>query len=367
MPFENGTFAFTAFRFTKELPDDASIVEALQSCAAKKLDNLGEEEQVGWVGWRYLIEIDLNEYNVMLGRYPFFSLRVASRKVPAALLKSECRMRELQYIHEQQLNRIPAKKRKEIREDVMRMRIAQMPPTIAGYQVAIDRVNGICWFGSASGKMQKIFMELFQKTFDMELEPVTISDILYRKLHKMPADLIPLTYGDGNNADLDYPGRDFLTWLWYHSEANLGGEISVDRGAPASTALEGPLSLISPVEGKGAGEISVKKGLPTKSVEVKAALKVGKKLKKAKIMMQKDDPYTFVLDADKFAFSGVVLPEGDSLAEAERFDDRMERLFILFTVMETYFAEYAKIMTDERQAKNLSAEMNRWIETREGY
>lgn len=367
MPFENGSFSFTAFRLPKELPEDAEIVASLQDHAAQKLDNLGEEEQVGWVSWRYLLENELDESNVMLGRFPFFTLRTASRKVPSALLKAECRMRELQYIHEHQLNRIPSKKRKEIREDIVRIRLSQMPPAIAGVQVAIDRPNRICWFGSASGKMQKLFMELFRKTFGFEPEPVSLSEVLFRQLKKMPSEMIPLTYGDCTQADIDFPGRDFLTWLWHFSETTLGGEISVDRGAPAGIAVDGPLTLIATAEGKGAGETCIRKGLPTKSAEVKAALSVGKKLRKAKLMMQKEEAWNFSFDADKFAFSGVILPEGDSMAEAERFDDRMERTFILFKVMEAYFTEFAKIMTNQGAALGLQSDINQWIEAREGF
>lgn len=367
MPFENGSFSFTAFRLPKALPDDADIVARLSDYAAKKLDTVMEEEQVGWVSRRYLIENELDETNVCLGRYALFTLRTALRKIPSALLKAECSMRELQYLRENALNRVPAQKRKEIKEDIIRMRLPQMPPSISGVQIAIDRPNSLIWVGSGSGKVQKTFIQLFQKTFDMEPELITLGDWLMVNLKKLPSDLIPLTYGETDNTDLDFPGRDFLTWLWFYSESTMGGELKVDRGSPAQLALDGPLSLVASAEGRGAGEVVISKGMPTQSAEAKAALTVGKKLRKAKIMVSKDEPYMFKLDADRMIFSGVVLPEADSMDEAERFDDRMERTFILFKVIEAYFCEYAQKMTDPRAAEKLKAEINQWILTREGF
>ncbi len=367
MPLDNGTFAFTAFRLPQKIEGgNDAIIEQLQAFAAKRLDTLGEEEECGWVSWRYLLENELDDANAILGRYPFFNLRAASRKMPAALLRAECRMRELRYMQENAYSRISSKKRKEIKEDIIRMRLPSMPPSISGVQIALDNERGYCWVGSASGKVLKTFIQLFQKTFGFEPEILSIPYLLFKNLQKIPSDLGSISYGENDNQDFDFPGRDFLTWLWYKSESTNDG-FKVDTGIPAYLTVEGPLTLIAVSEGKGAGETCLRKGLPTKSAEVKTALRIGKKLRKAKISLVKQEPFTFSFDADKFAFSGLSLPEGESMDEAERFDDRMDKIFAFTKMIEAMFIEYATIMTNEVEAKKLEQEINDWIEKREGY
>lgn len=367
MPLDNGSFAFTAFRLPEKIEGGLDgIIEKLQLFAAKKLDTLGEEEEYGWVSWRYLLENELNDTNTVLGRYPFFTLRNASRKMPAALLRAECRMRELRYMQENAQMRISSKKRKEIKEDIIRMRLPAMPPSIGGIQVVIDNERSFCWVATTSGKTLKVFMQLFQKTFGFEPEPLTIPDILFRNVKKIPSDLASIRYGENDNEDFDFPGRDFLTWLWYKSETDDTG-FKVDSGAPAYVSVEGPLSMIAVSEGRGAGETTIRKGLPTRSAEVKTALKIGKKLRKAKVTLVKQEPFTFTFDADKFAFSSLALPEGDSMDPADRFDERMDKIYAFIAMIEFLFTEYAKLMTDTKEAKKVEALINEWIEKREGF
>ena len=80
------------------------------------------------------------------------------------------------------------------------------------------------------------------------------------------------------------------------------------------------------------------------SAEAKAAQAVGKKLRKAKILMARGDAekWTFTFDADSFTFSGLSLPETESMEVNTRFEERVISLNIFQTAFEAYFRKFAE-------------------------
>ena len=88
------------------------------------------------------------------------------------------------------------------------------------------------------------------------------------------------------------------------------------------------------------------------SAEAKAALSVGKKLRKAKIMLARSDAekWVFTFDADTFAFSGLTLPEGEEQELNSRFEERVMFLHLLHEAMEGYFKLYVEAVTGDRLA-----------------
>ena len=164
------------------------------------------------------------------------------------------------------------------------------------------------------------------------------------------------------------PARDFLTWLWFFSEEK-GGKIKVDGEGDFESMVEGPLTFAFPnSEAKGAAESSVKKGgCPQVSAEAKAALAVGKKLKKCKLtIVRGPEIWAGTFDADKFAFTGLNLPEGEEMERNSRFAERVDKLHTLAKVMEAYFKLFAESLTgDERPA--LEKGIRKWAQDRESY
>ena len=61
------------------------------------------------------------------------------------------------------------------------------------------------------------------------------------------------------------------------------------------------------------------------SAEAKAALAVGKKLRKAKILMARGDAdkWSFTFDADTFTITGLTLPETEEMELNARFEERV--------------------------------------------
>ena len=90
MPFDRGTFSLSILKLTGDLPSDA--LEKLDAMKAGKLDEVKDEQQVGWVSGRHLLERRIDEETAFLGGHIYLNLRTAQRKVPSALLNAEAKM-----------------------------------------------------------------------------------------------------------------------------------------------------------------------------------------------------------------------------------------------------------------------------------
>ena len=159
-------------------------------------------------------------------------------------------------------------------------------------------------------------------------------------------------------------GRDFLTWLWYFSEN--GGKADLGQDGEFELLIEAPLVFADSGEANGAEETVVKKGnSPQRSAEAKAALATGKKLKKANFTIARNQEiWSGTFDADRFAFSGLKLPDGEMLAPDERFQERMEFLALFRNAWEAYFKTFASTMLGGG-LKDLEAKLQKWSENRD--
>ena len=90
-------------------------------------------------------------------------------------------------------------------------------------------------------------------------------------------------------------GTEFLTWLWYQEEKNQG-KFQLEDGTEIELWFEDKLSLASVAA--DSQEDIFKGGRPTSSVEARAALKLGKTVKNAKISVIEGD-VTWVFQVDR--------------------------------------------------------------------
>jgi len=360
MPFDRGTFSMTIFKYQDDLPEDA--LGFFDDFKASKLDEVKDEPQIGWVSGRHLLERRIDEETAFLGGHIFLSLRTAQRKVPAALLKAEARMEELAYIKATGKFDVPRKVKQEIKEGIIENRLPQMVPSISGLSLIIDRTDNTIYVGATSTRQIDNFLSLFNDTLKISPIQITAEEVMIKeKIDPREYEGLPL----GKDDDGDYsPGRDFLTWLWFFSEEE-GGEIEVKTHGRFSAMIDGPLSFIA--DGQGSLETVVRKGNPLKSAEARAALSVGKKLKKAKLVFCKDDElWTAGFDADNFSFSAVSLPDGEEMDYESRFADRVNYLHMFKDVFRTYFCYFLNETKSEKWSEKLE-KINNWIKNRETY
>ena len=111
----------------------------------------------------------------------------------------------------------------------------------------------------------------------------------------------------------------------------------------------------------------VKKGdSPLRSSEAKAAVAVGKKLKKAKLSLTREKQvWSGTFDADQFAFGSFKLPEGDALTnEDEIFAERVQNLIVFREAMTLYFRKFAETMMGLEFPK-FENEIREWAKNRD--
>lgn len=365
MPFDHGSIALTICPLSSPLPED--YLKKLAGASAGRLEDVAEEPEIGWVSGRFLLETEICEATSICGGHLYLNLRKAERKIPSSLLNAICRRDELAYMHANQTFSVPRLEKKRIKEEAVKRNLMKMPPVISGTPVVVDRALNVMYIGTASFAQVDLIVSAFVSQLGVEPVPVTINELMI-KLFKEESSALPDVSFTGNptGATDSTPGRDFLTWLWYFSELN-GGELDVENCGRFQLGIEGPLTFGYSAEAKGAEESVVKKGCPQLSAEAKAALAVGKKLKKAKIMMARDqDVWTFTFDADKFNFTGLNLPEGEEMDRESYFAERVEYLHIFHKAIEAYFKKFVEDVTGDTRAA-VQEDIKKWAEDRESF
>lgn len=339
MPFDRGSFTVTVFQLPKELPED--LIELFAAKRGGKLDHVKEEAVYGWTTGRTLLETDINEESAIRGGHIYLHLRKAERKIPSTLFNAICQREELVHMRAEGFDVVSSKIRREIKARVLEMNLSKMAPSISGIQMVIDLNAKLLYVGASSPTQLDNFISFFFKTTNIEpyqLQPGLMLENMFQCTER---DLPEVMFA--NIQDDMAPGRDFLTWLWYFSECE-GGRISHEQFGEFDIMIEGPLTFSFVSEARGAAETTLKKGgSPLRAAEAKAALIVGKRLKKAKFTLcRADEIWSGGIDADNFNFSSLTLPDGEEMDTNSVFEERMQNLFIFQGVMREYFRKFAE-------------------------
>lgn len=362
MPFDRGTFSFTMFELNGEMPENAA--EVFASRRGCKLDEVSKEPSLGWVTGHHLLDTEIDEGTAFFGGRYYLSLRNAVRKIPGSLLTALCLRAEEARMKATGKAFIGAKERKEIKEDTIERNIMKMPPSLSGIPVVIEPKDRLLFLGATSQTQIDLFIENFYQAFKMEPQQLTPSAMLAQMFNTTPSTFPPLRVADNAPDGDDQIGRDFLLYLWYLAEN--GKVVHTEDYGDFELMLEAPLVMIGTGEDSGSGEATIKKGdSPLRGAEVKAALSVGKKLKKAKLTFTRaNEIWSGTFDADTFAFSGFSLPEGEAQDKSEIFAERIDALEIFREAWIAAFRQFAEAMLNGKDAETC-AELRRWIETRD--
>lgn len=363
MPFDRGSITFSMFDLAGDIPEDFAALFA--SAKAGTLDSVTAEPQLGWVTGRHLLDTAIDEASAQIGGSYYLTLRQAQRKIPASLLNALCRREEQAFLAANPgRDYVSGKDKKRIKEDVIARYINTMPPALSGISMVLEPHDKFLYLGGTSQSQIDLFIENFYRVTKMEPLQLTPALILEREFHTTCAAFPALKLHDSPVIPADpQVGRDFLTWLLYYSESV--GKLNFENNE-FDIMLEAPLVLIDENEARGAGETSVKKGdSPLRGAEVKAALEVGKKLKKAKFTLTRDDNSVWcgTFDADNFVFGSFKLPEGEEMNPDEIFADRVRALATFRLVLIEYFKLFASSMLNDRNA--VETAMRKWISDRE--
>lgn len=363
MPFDRGSFTFTMFEIIGDIPED--FANCFLSGKAGTLDSVSAETQLGWVTGKHLLDTNIDEATIMRGGAYCLTLRQAVRKIPASLLNALCQREEQAFLAANPgRDYVSGKDKRKIKEDVTERHVSKMPPALSGIPMVMEPHTKLVYLGTASQTQIDLFVDQFYRATKLELIQLTPALILDREFHTTPTAVPVLEISGNPNASTESAiGRDFLTWMLYYCEK--AGKITIGNNE-FDAMIEDPLLLAGDGDDLGSGEASIKKGgSPIRSAEVKAALGVGKKLRKAKIAITRDDNsiWSGTFDADNFVFSSFKLPESEEMHPDEVFADRIRALGDFREAWIEYFKLFASAML-ENYDETVSA-MRQWVKDRE--
>ncbi len=361
MPFDHGSFTVSIFEMPKPLEEDA--ISRFAARRAGMVDDAKSDPELGWVTGRHVLETGIDDGNAWRGGCLYLNLRKTQRKISSVYLNAICQRDELAYMQANQTEMVPRAERKRIREAASELLLPKMTPSIAALPMVLDPAAGLLYVGSTSVTQLDEFIQAFVKTTGIEPAPWNIDRMLERRFKVGLPALPALTLTDRSAGEFE-PGRDFLTWLWYDNES--GGGVELSQYGKFEIMIEGPFVLVGESDANGAGETSLKKGdCPLRSAEAKAALSVGKKLRKAKFNLVRDNQiWSGTFDADRFAISALKLPEGDEMEREAHFAERMQNLLIFKEAFEAFFCRYAGALL-EGNPEELFGKLRHWAAERD--
>ena len=329
------------------------------------MDLVKDEPEIGWTSGRCLLDSKIEPQTVLWNNLVYVCLRKAERKVPSSMLKAWCQREELVWMRANERDCVPSKQKKQIKEEVIEKNLMSVPPTLSSIPAVIDADNHMLYLGTGSPAQIDLFLEYFVRTF--EFEPQQINPEYYCETEfQTHADELPVIEFSARADGETVPGRDFLTWLWYFSEQETGGALEVPEAGECAFTVEGPLTFALAGEADGAAENTLKNGnSPLRAAEAKAALSVGKKLKKARFYLEHENKvWTGTFDADNFVFGGMKLPDGEEMNPDDRLKERIEFLNTFRLALAASFKKFAETLLSPEWEKE-AGKIREWVTERD--
>ena len=145
----------------------------------------------------------------------------------------------------------------------------------------------------------------------------------------------------GHNGDA-YLGEEFLTWLWFRIETD-GGQFEVGR-QQLDVILDDFIAF-APHETDETEQL-LRKGLPTRTVEARAALQSGRRLRRAKLLVARgEDEWSLVVDGPTMGLCAIKTP-ADSEDASSRTDRNAERIERFLDIHEMVYGLYELFLRD---------------------
>jgi DNA recombination-dependent growth factor C len=172
------------------VPEERELLECLASNPFRPFQDGSEEERLGWVDWRNPLIIPPEKDWVMQDRFALFGLRIDTRRVPPILLKAHVDLRLAALQKEKDLAFVGREARVALQDDVKAELLRKVLPTPRVIEVAWDLKGGVLWTTAASGKAQSALVQLFHKSFGIEIQSITPLHLAGRLCPDVPPEVL---------------------------------------------------------------------------------------------------------------------------------------------------------------------------------
>lgn len=349
-----GGFSFARFHVEGDLPQNFLnfINRQIKAHAYREERKSSQEKQLGWVSLTDVLDADFEQADYALADYLVFCLRIDRKLVSPKLLKLKLLEEERRYLAESGKNRINKQTAAGIKEKVSLELMERQDAVPSFYDVLWALGKNTVYFSSLADKVADDFVELFKKTFTLNLRRFSPQENAGMLKNTESPDAVSLI------------GREFLTWLWYKSEERDG------RIAPAD-GNEVELHFLKRIALEaGEGEYAqgvVCSGLHAELKEGKEAIRQGKKVKEAGIRLTHDkNEWEFIFKADTFDFQSLKLPAAD-LPETpqDQAGNLLERIYLIegaVKIMDNLFNSFLQIRQSPQWEEKELKLLAKWLE-----
>lgn len=351
MSFESGSISCRAF-MCKQWPDDA-----VARLAEHAMPEPGEcpEPVSGWVTGRHLLDRDITDESVRIGRYLRVTLGEAKREVPRPLLHTEVTREIAAYLAATGSPFMRRDMRMEMVQDARARLTPTMPLGLRGIDAVHVEDTGRTFATCLSDRQCDAFAINMSRTLGF-VQTSFLPNVLASYSGVWPANLTAASFSaerppDDASVDL---GAEFLTWLWFLSETTGetpdGGHVLVGVG---------PVLL-----GAAEEQVTLRGGVPTVCAEAKAALLAGKRVLRARVLFEQNgEAWIGTLDSS-LTVRGLKLPEHEAVLDIRsQFEARMGLLEQYFNKLESLFIGFAKLRASDSWPVTEEA-MRDWVSTR---
>lgn len=361
---------------------DEDLLKALdRHKLAPKKDDSPAEIEYGWCGGRHVLDsrfdFERNVFNDALS----FALRVDTNRVPAELRLAYKMMEEEAVAAANPSGFISKKQKKSVRETLTQ----KMDEEIRSGKFRRSKITPVLWdlpgesvYSPASPTAGEKLMELFERSFGLELQPLSAGSLAQKVLESRGRrrdyeDFRPTRFVLGDGGDGHYPeypwtakgaqpkdflGNEFFLWLWHEADHN-DGTIKTES---AETTLFIDKSLDLDCAYGQTGRDSLRGAGPSRMPEARDALRTGKIPRKMGMILDVSGrQFTLTFNAETFAVTSARLPDVED-ADTPRviFEERITLMRDLWQAIDSMFAAFLKRRTSSAWESQTTS-IRKWI------
>jgi hypothetical protein len=385
MGFASGSLSFRRFAVVGKAPavPDQALLDKLAEHVLKPGEvGVPEEVEYGWSGGRHVFDAQFSfEHNVFADAV-HFALRIDTNKVPGELKKAYQIMEEEAVAAANPSGFISKAQKKDVKESLRlklddemrsgRFRRSKLLP------VMWDLPKGVVYCAASGASFEKL-AELFHRTFELDLQPLTAGSLGLRVLEARGKrrdyeDFRPTRFVTGPEGESVYPeypwvakgpepkdflGNEFLLWLWHEADARTA-MVHAEGAGEVTVMFDKSLDLDCSYGQTG------KDGLrgdgPSRSPEARDGLRTGKVPRKAGLVLDVNrQQYALTLNPESFAFGTAKLPDVEDADTARTlFEERIQLLRDLCTAIDGLFETFLKARSSSAWESYVNS-VRRWI------
>lgn len=384
MPFDSGPVSFRRFIISGKAPKqiEQAQLDALSEHALRPTEvGVPEESEYGWNGGRHILDGSFTFENNVFGDALHFALRIDTNKVPSELKRAYQVMEEEAVAAGNPSGFISKKQKRDVKDVVRR----KLDDDLRSGQFRRSKLFSVLWdfptaslYAAVNTAAEEKLRELFERTFGLELLPVSAGTLATRLLEatgrrRDAEDARPTRFvfgPEGEHQSADYPwtaklsetkdyfGNEFLMWLW-HQVDRKDGYLAVGED---EVAVMFDKSLDMDCSYGATGKVGLKSTGPAKMPEAREALRTGKVPRKCGMIIESGGAqYTFTLSAESLGVNGLKLPDVPE-ADTPRvlFEERVGQIREFARTIDRIYEEFLRHRTGAAW-EGATAGIRKWI------